>query len=115
MFEIIGRLEESGLVREIEVVDLIEGEGIYYLKFKAAMKNGGLFYFTELQKLGYNSYSYHLQDKDGKLVARWDNSPHHKNLETYPHHRHTGGRIKPSFKPTVDELIKYLQDIAPRQ
>ena len=109
MFEIIGRLEESGLVQEIEVVDLIEGEGIYYLKFKAAMKHGGFFYYTELIKPGYNAYSYHLQDKDGKLVARWDNSPHYKNIETYPHHLHSGGRVRPSFKPSVDELIDFLR------
>ena len=112
MFEIIGRLEESGLVQEIEVIDLIEGEGIYYLKFKAAMKHGGLLYYTELIKPGYNAYSYHLQDRGGKLVARWDNSPHHKNIETYPHHIHSGGRVKPSFKPSVDELIDFLRKLS---
>ena len=109
MFEIIGRLKESGLAQEVEVIDLIDEEGLYYLKFKAALKNGGFFYFTELTKTGYNAYSYHIQDKDGRLLARWDNSPHHKNVETYPHHMHAGGRVKPSFKPSADELISYLR------
>jgi len=36
----------------------------------------------------YN-YSYHWQNKNGKMIIRWDNDPHHKNLKTYPHHKHS--------------------------
>lgn len=33
-------------------------------------------------------YRYQLQQSDGKLVARWDNAPHHKHISTFPDHRH---------------------------
>ena len=29
---------------------------------------------------GKRKYSYHWQDANGKLITRWDNSPHHKHL-----------------------------------
>lgn len=37
---------------------------------------------------GKRKYSYHWQDKSGSLLSRWDNAPHHKDLLSYPHHRH---------------------------
>jgi len=46
-------------------------------------------------------YRYHLQHADGTLVSRWDNVPHHRNVPTYPDHRHnTSGSIHPS--PPMD-------------
>lgn len=33
-------------------------------------------------------YSFHWQDKSGKLIKRWDNAPHHPEIETFPHHLH---------------------------
>ena len=28
--------------------------------------------------------------KNGQLIIRWDNAPHHKQIQTYPHHKHLG-------------------------
>ncbi len=33
---------------------------------------------------GKRKYSYHWQDAQGRLITRWDNSPHHKGLPTFP-------------------------------
>ncbi|MGI9860130.1 DUF6516 family protein [Moorella naiadis] len=33
-------------------------------------------------------YAYHWQDKDDKLLVRWDNVPHWPEIETHPHHKH---------------------------
>jgi hypothetical protein len=37
---------------------------------------------------GKRKYSFHWQDKSGALRSRWDNAPHHRNIITFPHHRH---------------------------
>ena len=37
---------------------------------------------------GKRKYSYHWQDKSGCLLSRWDNAPHHREVLSYPHHRH---------------------------
>jgi hypothetical protein len=26
------------------------------------------------------------------MIVRWDNAPHWKNLESYPHHKHLAGQ-----------------------
>ncbi|MBI5303673.1 MAG: hypothetical protein HY868_16170 [Chloroflexi bacterium] len=33
-------------------------------------------------------YRYQLLDAGNKSIARWDNAPHHKDVATFPHHRH---------------------------
>ena len=33
-------------------------------------------------------YRFHLQNSSLELVRRWDNAPHHPNLQTFPHHSH---------------------------
>lgn len=53
-------------------------------------------------------YSYHWQDKDKRLITRWDNAPHHSELETFPHHVHEGGAINPSEEPTFVEILKNI-------
>lgn len=53
-------------------------------------------------------YSYHWQDKEKRLIPRWDNAPHHPELETFPHHVHEGGAINPSEEPTFVEILKNI-------
>ena len=46
-------------------------------------------------------YRYHLQDAMGKMIVRWDNAPHHRQVATFPHHRHeANGDVKES--PAMD-------------
>jgi hypothetical protein len=58
-------------------------------------------------------YRYHLQALDGGLVSRWDNAPHHKDMSTFPDHRHDGqDGIHPSpAMSVVDVLDAVLQFI----
>ena len=37
---------------------------------------------------GTRKYAYHWQDATGQLRMRWDNSPHHQYIATFPHHKH---------------------------
>lgn len=43
---------------------------------------------TEPEPPSRLKYRYQLQDVDQLQVARWDNAPHHRDLETFPYHRH---------------------------
>lgn len=35
-------------------------------------------------------YSYHWENAEGKMIRRWDNTPHFPNLPGFPHHVHDG-------------------------
>ena len=56
-------------------------------------------------------YSYHWQDSKGRLIKRWDNAPHHKELENYPHHIHYNDfRIKPNtFIPNIFKILDEVE------
>lgn len=56
-------------------------------------------------------YRYHLQKKDGSLLARWDNAPHHPQLATFPDHRHdaTGA----AYESTPVDIAGVLDLLAP--
>ena len=37
-----------------------------------------------------SKYRYHWQTGSGKLIKRWDNAPHHPEIDTFPDHLHDG-------------------------
>lgn len=53
-----------------------------------------------------SKYRYHLQDADGQLISRWDNAPHHRELASFPDHRHgSDGRVQPSYQIVMPEIL----------
>jgi hypothetical protein len=45
-------------------------------------------------------YRFHLQTEAGKMLARWDNAPHHPEIGSHPDHLHIGERVK--AHPPID-------------
>lgn len=63
----------------------------YQLKFK----DGSMMDITERlveerNHLNITKYRYHWQSSNGALIKRWDNAPHHSELDTFPDHIHVG-------------------------
>ena len=44
-------------------------------------------------------------------MSRWDNSPHHSEISTYPHHRHTSNGITESNEWNIREILKIINGI----
>jgi len=34
-------------------------------------------------------YRFHYMDFQNRLISRWDNVPHHREIKTFPSHKHT--------------------------
>ncbi len=60
---------------------------------------------------GKRKYSYHWQDVDGNLISRWDNSPHHREISTFPHHNHLPERIIDSKERNIRDMFKTIKDV----
>ncbi len=108
------RLILSPKVSSFEVLDEFIEQPYGFIRIKGKTLDGKTFeafeYVTEKEKkLSFKSYSFHLQDKKGKLVKRWDNAPHHKEIPTYPFHLHEGEKIIPSRSLNFSEFINYLE------
>lgn len=55
-------------------------------------------------------YTYHYQDDNGNLVFRYDNSGHHRELPTYPHHKHIGerGEVHPAQPASLEMILEEI-------
>ncbi len=51
-----------------------------------------------------------LELKNGDLIIRWDNSPHHKSLTTFPHHKHSPD-LEESYETTFKDVINIIKKI----
>ena len=52
-------------------------------------------------------YPYHFMK--GDKVIRWDNVPHHKEISTYPHHKHENDKIKESTKMDIGSVLEEIK------
>jgi hypothetical protein len=54
-------------------------------------------------------YRFQYMDKRSKIVFRYDNAPHHKELSTFPHHKHLTDRVIPSKMPTLADILDEIR------
>lgn len=90
---IIHDLVVNHVVSSFKVLKREEEEEDGYIRIKCNLSNGDILEFAEYIRVIKNiirleTYSFHWQSADGKLVKRWDNVKHHKEVGTYPYHLH---------------------------
>jgi hypothetical protein len=54
------------------------------------------------------AYSY---IREGRRVFRYDNAPHHPEIVTHPHHKHTGhtDRLTPADQPSLSQVLAEVE------
>ena len=58
------------------------------------------------------SYRYHYVRRDGSLIFRYDNAPHHPELPTFPHHKHLpGGIVVASTESSLTDILDEIKGI----
>ena len=77
--------KKSRIIKKHTVLDYKSSSKAQYLKAKVELKNGD-------------------------LIIRWDNSPHHKSLTTFPHHKHSPD-LEESYETTFKDVIKVIKKI----
>ncbi|MCF2138402.1 MAG: DUF6516 family protein [Candidatus Thorarchaeota archaeon] len=89
MLKTLELLGKSKIVEKYNLLDFQQGDNFYFLKIKAELVDESVLYIREFVSESEFDYSYHWQDKNGNLITRWDNAPHHTQVQTFPHHKHT--------------------------
>jgi len=54
---------------------------------------------------------YHYQSADGRLLFRYDNSPHYPHLSTFPSHKHVGNEIIAAEPPEFADVLREIDTI----
>lgn len=94
--EVIGRLLSDPVVSRFEIIRERYTADDGYLRVQAVLADGGRLEFSEYVQISAAAeidvvtYSYHWTDRNGSLIQRWDNTPHHPGLPNFPHHVHFG-------------------------
>ncbi|MDD1762912.1 MAG: DUF6516 family protein [Methanothrix sp.] len=99
---------EDELVKSFEVLDFKSSDSYYYLKAKAVLIDGSELFIREYNSIDSYLYSYHWQDEGGLLRIRWDNAPHHKDLGTFPDHKHSPDLVE-SKEMYLDDVLAEIK------
>jgi hypothetical protein len=87
---------------------------IGFIEGKMSFINSSMLHFIEFVNVKTTidryKYSYHYQASDTHLVFRYDMVPHHKDIVTFPHHKHIeSGDVIESFAPTLKEILEEIE------
>lgn len=87
----------GNILKEVELYETYERYGHTFCKVVLRLIDGSSLRIWEKRKDGeLEKYSYYWLDEMGQIIMGWDNAPHHKYIESYPHHKHMGRDVLPS-------------------
>lgn len=86
--------------RELEQIKIV-----VYLKGGTNLRISEVFINGILKR-----YSYYWLDQHNKLLIGWDNSEHHPEVETFPHHRHRQDQVEASLQQNLRAVLNYISD-----
>ncbi len=100
----------SEIVKAIEDLEIVQKETVSKLKAKLRLFDGSILWVREVYVNNLmEAYSYYWLRPDETMIIGWDNAPHHKNVKTYPHHRHVAGKIMDSDHKDLQEILFFIK------
>jgi len=70
--------------------------------------------FVEVKNVEFEEkikYRYHYMDKKKKIIFRYDNAEHHKNIKTYPHHKHLKDSVIESLEQNLFDVLLEIEEM----
>lgn len=101
-------LRSHKIVVEVRILKTLIEPDIEMIKAIATLKDGSTLYVSEAEGVDWREYSYHWQKND-KLVRRWDNAPHHKDLPNFPYHVHDSRKVTSSEDLNLVDVLAYIE------
>ncbi len=118
-FQEIERLVSiSSIIASHEINYEEKSKNIGILYGKIIIVDSRILEFLELVKLepelNLMKYRYQIMDSNCSLVARYDNAPHHREISTFPDHKHfmkMGKEIvQEAEKPDLSKILKEITE-----
>ena len=107
--DILKLLKENNSIKDYEIQDFRQWKNGLYYKLSIKFNNNSILFAKEYLDNTERNYSFHWQDSYGNLLTRWDNAPHHKKIDTFPHHKHEKNKqISNSFAISLNEVIEEI-------
>jgi hypothetical protein len=84
--------------------------GVLFINGAITFFNDTVLEFTESVTPDRRRYRYQYMRTDGALIFRYDNVPHHRQLATFPHHKHDGDTVIESEAVELRQVIEEVID-----
>ena len=110
MHRTIKILKESSIIDSVILIDSDAIGNYYILKIQARLINGWKLHIWEHLTPKIQRYAYHVSEGT-QLVIRWDNAPHHRQVNTFPHHKHVKEDILASKEMSIENILEELEKI----
>lgn len=99
------------ILRKISALFMLESS-----KVELNLQMVSLLHFLEFvsvkDEINKYKYSYHFQAKNHRLIFRYDVAPHHKDISSFPHHKHLGsGEVIAAAAPNLKEVLQEIETI----
>jgi hypothetical protein len=83
-----------------------------YLKGSLRFINSSVLEFalfaTASPGISINKYRYQYMSKDGRMIFRYDNAPHHPEISSFPHHKHTSDKVALASMPGIKDILNEI-------
>ena len=115
-FELIERtiLDFKAIINSYAIYKKTYSEKQGFIKGEFFFKNNSQFRFIEVKNTDLKrkiKYRYQYMDKGNRPIFRYDNAYHHRELKTFPHHKHMGDNILESHEPDLYEILIEIQKL----
>lgn len=88
-------------------IGIIEGQ----IRFTDDSKLHFIEFVNVKERIKKYKYSYHYQDQMQNPIFRYDVAPHHKEIKTFPHHKHLRSeKVIEAAEPTLDEVLQEIEN-----
>ena len=111
--QVLNTLDSNPIIVSYNLEFDVKSSTLILLHGTILFKDGSTLEFLELVKetdKGLERLKYRFQyTKGNKLIFRYDNAPHHREIETFPHHKHVGNKVLPSKEKNLLEVLKEVE------
>lgn len=103
--------EFDDLVHSLEITEFIEEEHTSKCRIKTRLVDASVLWIREVRvKNRLIAYSYYWLRTDHSIIIGWDNAPHHKEVNTFPHHKHVGDKVESSAQTNLKDVLNFIRD-----
>ena len=114
--KILNTLERNPIITSYDIEVDVKSSTLILLHGSVMFKDGSTLEFLELIRetdRGLDRLKYRFQYTRGdRFVFRYDNAPHHREIETFPHHKHVSDKILPSQEKNLLEVLKENENLS---
>jgi len=112
-------LDFKSIIKSYTIFKKAYNEKQGYIKGDIVFANNSQLCFIEVKNTEVkpkNKYRYHYMDKGKGLIFRYDNAYHHKELKTFPNHKHNiSDEVCESPEPELYDILIEIQKSVNRE